>query len=98
MDASACLKAHNDKRALHENTPALVWDDTLAKGAKEWADHLMDIMELEHSTSGERNGAGENLFSSAGGIAATCIDAVEDWCVSTISIAFTFDKIFFNIF
>ena len=86
MDASACLKAHNDKRALHQDTLALVWDDTLAKGAKEWADHLMDIMKMEHSTSGERNGAGENLFMSSGNVARTCSDAVGAWCVSRIFI------------
>lgn len=40
VDPDACLKAHNEKRALHPGTPMLVWDDTLAQHAKTWADHL----------------------------------------------------------
>ncbi|KAL9981253.1 hypothetical protein ACROYT_G009930 [Oculina patagonica] len=42
VDEDACLQAHNSKRALHQNTPALVWDATLAQDAKDWADHLAE--------------------------------------------------------
>lgn len=56
VDPDACLKAHNEKRALHPGTPMLVWDDTLAQHAKTWADHLASKGTLEHA---ENTGEGE---------------------------------------
>ena len=39
LTVKACLKAHNERRALHGASP-LVWDDTLVEHAQVWADHL----------------------------------------------------------
>ncbi|KAL9981257.1 hypothetical protein ACROYT_G009934 [Oculina patagonica] len=36
---NACLRAHNERRALHGASP-LVWDDALVQSAQVWADHL----------------------------------------------------------
>lgn len=78
VDPDACLKAHNEKRALHPGTPMLVWDDTLAQHAKTWADHLASKGTLEHA---ENTGEGENLyyFGTSGSYVATCDDAVQAW-------------------
>ena len=76
MDVDACLQAHNAKRALHQDTPALVWDATLAGHAKAWADHLAATGTFEHDMSSSE---GENLYWAAGSTAKTCADAVESW-------------------
>lgn len=78
VDPDACLKAHNEKRALHPGTPMLVWNDTLAQHAKTWADHLASKGTLEHA---ENTREGENLyyFGTSGSYVATCDDAVQAW-------------------
>jgi len=72
---AACLKAHNDKRALH-GSPPLVWNATLAQHALTWADHLAGLGRLEHEQNIDE---GENLFKSSGPNPTTCVDAVESW-------------------
>lgn len=58
--AQKCLKAHNDFRATH-SAPALVWNDTLAKGAEQWTAECI----WEHSGDKILGGNhGENLQSS----------------------------------
>ncbi|XP_078362816.1 ectin-like [Oculina patagonica] len=76
VDEDACLQAHNAKRALHQNTPALVWDATLAQHAKDWADHLAEIGSLQHA---QVTGQGENLYWAGGSSVASCADAVQSW-------------------
>ncbi|KAJ7377238.1 hypothetical protein OS493_030049 [Desmophyllum pertusum] len=76
LDEAACLQAHNDKRALHEGTPQLVWDATLAQHAKEWADHRASIGTLQHANLAG-TGEGENLY--LGPAVKSCADAVEAW-------------------
>ncbi|XP_078362815.1 ectin-like [Oculina patagonica] len=78
VDGDACLQAHNAKRALHQNTPALVWDATLAQHAKDWADVLAQNGSIHHATG---TGEGENLYkySTSGSTVETCADAVESW-------------------
>ena len=39
----------------------VVFDEALAKGAQEWAEKLDRENKMEHSSSDERKGAGENL-------------------------------------
>jgi hypothetical protein len=69
----AALDAHNAARA-EVGTPALVWDDTLAASAADWAAHLVSIGGLEHS------GAGENLYMSWGaGSSDALVSAVGSW-------------------
>ena len=75
-----CLAAHNAKRALHEDTPPMEWDETLAEGAQEWADHLMkNVGHLQHASSEERDGAGENLYWTKSSEKGTCPEAVQAW-------------------
>lgn len=80
MDEAACLTAHNDKRALHQDTDALVWDDTLAEHAQAWADHLAATGSLVHDNN-RPSTEGENLYWSwtSGSNTATCTDAVNSW-------------------
>lgn len=75
MDEDACLKAHNDKRALHQNTEPLTWNDTLAQYAKEWAD------KLRNGASGHdpKEKGGENIYWSWSSTVRSCADAVEAW-------------------
>lgn len=78
VDEYACLRAHNAKRALHADTSPLVWDAKLAQDARAWADHLVRLGKLEHSSVA---GQGENLYASwsTAPTAATCKQAVEAW-------------------
>ena len=76
MDVDACLKAHNEKRALHK-APPLVWDATLARHAQSWANHLAN--EVGHMEHAQGTGEGENLYWSMGSAVAKCVDAVKAW-------------------
>lgn len=80
MDEAACLKAHNDKRALHQDTNALVWDPTLAEHALTWADYLAATGTFEHDDNRPSN-EGENLYYywTSSTKVATCFDAVKSW-------------------
>lgn len=57
----ACLKAHNDVRALHQGTPALKHDDALAKEAANWALDIASSKNFRHSNT--KNG--ENIYYQA---------------------------------
>ena len=80
MDSDACLQAHNGKRELHQDTNALIWDDTLAEHAQAWADHLAATGTIAHDNNRPSN-EGENLYYywSSGSTVATCSDAVNAW-------------------
>ncbi|KAF9774141.1 hypothetical protein IL306_007891 [Fusarium sp. DS 682] len=60
-DQQKALDLHNEARKAVGNEP-LTWDDSLASGAQEWADHLAQTGSLEHS-GGED---GENLYMGSG--------------------------------
>lgn len=70
----AALDAHNSARNDVGVTP-LVWDDSLASEAQEWADHLVDLGQLEHSGT---DGEGENLYMQSGTDSAW-VNAVDAW-------------------
>ena len=75
--ASEVLAAHNTERAAL-NLPSLVWNETLAAHAAEWANKLAERARLEHSPRDERNGEGENLWmGTAGGY--TTDQMVDSW-------------------
>ena len=78
VNQDACLQAHNAKRALHEDTSPLIWDAELAEDAQAWADHLVTLGKMVHSSVVDQ---GENLYVawSTVPIAATCSQAVEAW-------------------
>ncbi|KAF3806039.1 Pathogenesis-related protein PR-1 type [Colletotrichum gloeosporioides] len=62
-DQQAALDAHNKARA-EVGTPNLVWDETLAANAQEWATHLTSVGSLTHSQVSDQ---GENLYMQSGG-------------------------------
>ena len=64
------LNEHNVKRALHSNTPALIWSETLASYAQNYADNYDCSGNLVHS-GGEY---GENLALGYG-----TTGAVDGW-------------------
>ncbi|CAH0058611.1 unnamed protein product [Clonostachys solani] len=59
-DEQAALDAHNDARAEVGNSN-LVWDTDLVADAQEWADHLVTLGSLEHSSVSDQ---GECLFQT----------------------------------
>jgi uncharacterized protein YkwD len=58
--AAELLAAHNAYRA-NLSLPPLRWSDQLAANAQQWAEHLAEIGQLEHS------GPGQNLAMAASG-------------------------------
>jgi len=77
-----CLNAHNVLRALHPGTGAMTWNDDVAKGAQEWANHLATLGKMEHA-SRSSTGLGENLYTAWWGLSGcrsvTCSAAVRAW-------------------
>lgn len=72
---ASCLRAHNTKRELHRAS-SLIWDETLAEHAKEWAERLVSLGGMQHAHG---TGEGENLYQSKGFQVSTCLDAVNSW-------------------
>ncbi len=60
------LAAHNNERARFD-VPPLVWDESLAISARDWAQELARSGRFEHSSPGVRHQAGENLFMGTSG-------------------------------
>ncbi|KAF4345060.1 PR-1 [Fusarium beomiforme] len=60
-DQQKALDLHNEARKAVGNDP-LSWDDSLAAGAQEWADHLAQLGSLQHSGGSD----GENLYMGSG--------------------------------
>jgi uncharacterized protein YkwD len=63
------LDVHNSERAA-VGVPPLVWSDSLAAGAKTWAEHLATTPEFAHDP--DRGNVGENLagFNPSKGVSA----------------------------
>ena len=78
---SVCVGAHNAKRSLHQDTPNLSWDSSLAQGSESFAIQLAntDPIKVPHS-SGDY---GENVYrygSLPGATTVkTCSYAVNFW-------------------
>ncbi|XP_057290015.1 uncharacterized protein LOC130612678 [Hydractinia symbiolongicarpus] len=71
-----CLNAHNNYRRKHRDTPDLVWDAQLAKGAEDYAKELLRRGGLSHS----KGNYGENLYQSYGyGSSGACKAASDSW-------------------
>ncbi|XP_066018419.1 uncharacterized protein [Pocillopora verrucosa] len=75
-EVNACLKVHNERRALHGASP-LVWDDTLREHAQAWADHLAETGKIRHDPN--RDEEGENIAWFKGYRTAGCEDALMEW-------------------
>ncbi|CAH3022223.1 unnamed protein product, partial [Porites evermanni] len=80
VDATDCLKAHNNRRALH-GTPALVWNNSLTQHAQEWAEYLLSNGSLVHASGIDE---GENLAWGYGPTFRTCVQAMEGWLIYLI--------------
>lgn len=74
------LKAHNKYRKIH-NAPAMRLNDDMSQQATAYAGRLASMGKLQHSSSSERPGQGENLamFCGSGGLSAQ--RAIEMWWV-----------------
>jgi len=56
-----CVKWHNDYRDLHQ-VDGVTWNDTLAKGAEDWAKYLAENNLFKHASNIK---PGENLYLSS---------------------------------
>lgn len=59
--AARMLAVHNDARD-DAGLPRLRWNEDLARGAKSWAETLVDDGRMRHSPRDAREGIGENLW------------------------------------
>ncbi|XP_032219189.2 uncharacterized protein LOC5518573 [Nematostella vectensis] len=64
-DAQGGLAQHNKYRQTH-NAPAMTLDAEMTRSAKAYAAKLARMGSLQHSSSSERNGQGENLAMACG--------------------------------
>ncbi|MFZ0222905.1 MAG: CAP domain-containing protein [Candidatus Nitrosopolaris sp.] len=86
--ANTILKIHNDERSA-VGSPPLKWSDSLAAGAKSWADHLATTGTFDHCfnvapPTCDLSHEGENLAASAShdptlGSPANTIKMQQDW-------------------
>ena len=77
------LSKHNTYRTAHRS-PAMTLNDSLNSTAQSWAKQIATIGVLAHSSSSQRNGAGENLYVSYTTASSTATDtlansAVKSW-------------------
>ena len=73
--AEDCKASHNKYRDLHKDTSNIEWNATLATECQEWANHLVGIDKMEHSSA---EWFGENLYWRSGGD-VSCDMAVKAW-------------------
>ena len=93
------LYEHNFYRDKHFDTPCMVQDADLNRGAQAWAQYLADEGKFEHASYDEREQAGENIFratrtssvsdSAIEGIVRTAVELwyneIADWNFETHS-------------
>ena len=60
---NTALAEHNNYRSTH-HSPNMSLSNPLSATAKQWAEHIAATGEFKHSSSAQRNGAGENLYAS----------------------------------
>ena len=75
MDVNGILAVHNQERAA-VGVPPLTWSDTLAASAQTWAEHLIAIGKIEHSTG---QSYGENLAWAGPPSANTQPGLAQSW-------------------
>lgn len=59
---NTALTSHNNYRKIHRS-PAMTINTTVKSTAQSWANTIARTGVFEHSTSTQRNGAGENLYA-----------------------------------
>lgn len=80
---STALSKHNAYRGIHRS-PAMVINNSTNSTAQNWANQLATTGTFTHSSSSQRNGAGENLYvyyTTASAIAPDALakNAVDSW-------------------
>ena len=81
--AESGLKAHNKYRKVH-GAPEMKLDEKMTRSAEEYAKKIARMGRLQHSSSSERSGNGENLFmacSSDKTKKVTGEEATKNWSV-----------------
>ncbi|SDP47267.1 Cysteine-rich secretory protein family protein [Nakamurella panacisegetis] len=73
-EQAALVAAHNQWRARY-NSPPVVWDDTVAAVAQDWANQIAASGQFDHRPD---NRYGENMFMGTAG-AYRPTDVVDDW-------------------
>jgi uncharacterized protein YkwD len=71
------LAAHNKYRS-QVGVPPLKWSNKIASSAQTWANKLANMGKMQHSTSQERSGYGENLWMGTAG-AFSFTQMVDGW-------------------
>jgi len=71
------LAAHNKYRS-QVGVPPLKWSNKIASSAQTWANKLAKMGKMQHSTSQERSGYGENLWMGTAG-AFSFTQMVDGW-------------------
>jgi len=80
---NTALAKHNAYRSIH-HSPAMVLNSATNNTAQAWANQLASTGTFAHSSSSQRNGAGENLYvyyTTASAIAPDTLakNAVDSW-------------------
>ncbi|WP_055077241.1 CAP family protein [Pseudanabaena sp. 'Roaring Creek'] len=80
---STALSKHNTYRSIH-HSPAMSLNSSVNSTAQAWADNLAATGTFAHSSSAQRNGAGENLYvyyTTAPSIASDTLakNAIDSW-------------------
>ena len=72
------MAAHNKYREIHD-APLMTLDSRMSQQARAYAKRLANIGSLQHSSSSERPGQGENLAMACGSRGLSAQRAVEMW-------------------
>lgn len=74
------MKAHNKYRKIHD-APVMRLNNDMSQQATAYAMRLARMGKLQHSSSSERPGQGENLAMSCGSRGLSAQRAIEMWWV-----------------
>ena len=72
------MAAHNKYRKIHD-APLMRLDSSMNQQARSYAQRLARMGSLQHSSSSERPGQGENLAMACGSGGLSAQRAVEMW-------------------
>ena len=74
------LQAHNNYRSIHD-APPMTLDSSMSQSAAAYAQRLARMGTLQHSSSSEKPGQGENLAMACGSGGLSAKKAVDMWWV-----------------
>ena len=82
MYVARCVTAHNKLRYLHQNTPPLSWDESIAAKAQSYAEKLLAEHQGRTSTilmHEKPSELGENLYWKDNRKVGECSEASLSW-------------------